>query len=44
MGGWNWTPSSGEGFNRLSSGLGVAHYDPPPPEVLGTPRRVRHEP
>jgi hypothetical protein len=24
-----------EGFNRLSFGLGVAHYDPPPPEVLG---------
>jgi hypothetical protein len=24
-----------EGFNRLSFGLGVAHFDPPPPEVLG---------
>jgi hypothetical protein len=24
-----------EGFNRLSFGLRVAHYDPPPPEVLG---------
>jgi hypothetical protein len=23
-----------EGFNRLSFGLGVAHFDPPPPEVL----------
>ena len=24
-----------EGFNRLSFGLRVAHFDPPPPEVLG---------
>ena len=23
-----------EGFNRLSFGLGVAHFDPPPPKVL----------
>jgi hypothetical protein len=24
-----------EGFNRLSFGLRVPHYDPPPPDVLG---------
>jgi hypothetical protein len=32
----SWIPQGAvEGFNRLSFGLGVAHYDPPPPEVLG---------
>jgi hypothetical protein len=31
----SWIPQGAvEGFNRLSFGLGVAHYDPPPPEVL----------
>jgi Cyclic nucleotide-binding domain len=32
----SWIPQGAvEGFNRLSFGLRVAHYDPPPPEVLG---------
>jgi hypothetical protein len=32
----SWIPlGATEGFNRLSFGLRVAHYDPPPPEVLG---------
>jgi hypothetical protein len=32
----SWIPQGAvEGFNRLSFGLGVAHFDPPPPEVLG---------
>jgi Cyclic nucleotide-binding domain len=32
----SWIPQGAvEGFLRLSFGLGVAHYDPPPPEVLG---------
>jgi Cyclic nucleotide-binding domain len=32
----SWIPLGAvEGFNRLSFGLRVAHYDPPPPEVLG---------
>jgi Cyclic nucleotide-binding domain len=32
----SWIPLRAvEGFNRLSFGLRVAHYDPPPPEVLG---------
>jgi hypothetical protein len=32
----SWIPQGAvEGFNRLSFGRGVAHYDPPPPEVLG---------
>jgi hypothetical protein len=32
----SWIPMGAvEGFNRLSFGLGVAHFDPPPPEVLG---------
>ena len=32
----SWIPQGAtEGFTRLSFGLGVAHYDPPPPEVLG---------
>jgi hypothetical protein len=32
----SWIPRGAvEGFNRLSFGLGVAHFDPPPPEVLG---------
>ena len=32
----SWIPQGAvEGFNRLSFGLGVAHYDLPPPEVLG---------
>jgi hypothetical protein len=32
----SWIPQGAvEGFNRLPFGLGVAHYDPPPPEVLG---------
>ena len=31
----SWIPLGAvEGFNRLSFGLRVAHYDPPPPEVL----------
>jgi hypothetical protein len=31
----SWIPQGAvEGFNRLSFGLGVAHFDPPPPEVL----------
>ena len=31
----SWLPLGAvEGFNRLPFGLGVAHYDPPPPEVL----------
>jgi hypothetical protein len=33
----SWIPQGAvEGFNRLSFGLGVAHFDPPPPEVLGS--------
>jgi Cyclic nucleotide-binding domain len=32
----SWIPQGAvEGFNRLSFGLRVAHYDPPPPEELG---------
>jgi hypothetical protein len=32
----SWIPQGAvEGFNRLSFGLRVAHFDPPPPEVLG---------
>jgi Cyclic nucleotide-binding domain len=32
----SWIPKGAvEGFNRLSFGIRVAHYDPPPPEVLG---------
>jgi hypothetical protein len=32
----SWIPLAAvEGFNRLSFGFRVAHYDPPPPEVLG---------
>ena len=32
----SWIPLGAvEGFNRLSFGLRVAHYDPPPPETLG---------
>jgi hypothetical protein len=32
----SWIPLGAvEGFNRLSFGLRVAHYDPPPPELLG---------
>jgi hypothetical protein len=32
----SWIPQGPvEGFNRLSFGLRVAHYDPPPPEELG---------
>jgi hypothetical protein len=32
----SWIPlGATEGFTRLPFGLGVAHYDPPPPEVLG---------
>jgi Cyclic nucleotide-binding domain len=32
----SWVPLGAvEGFNRLSFGLRVAHYDPPPPDVLG---------
>src|SRR5215213_7730784 len=32
----SWIPQGAtEGFTRLPFGLGVAHYDPPPPEVLG---------
>ena len=32
----SWIPQGAvEGFNRLSFGSGVAHFDPPPPEVLG---------
>jgi hypothetical protein len=32
----SWIPQGAvDGFNRLSFGLGVAHFDPPPPEVLG---------
>jgi hypothetical protein len=32
----SWIPQGAvEGFNRLSFGLHVAHYDPPPPEELG---------
>jgi hypothetical protein len=32
----SWIPlGATEGFNRLSFGLRVAHYDPPPPDVLG---------
>src|SRR5215216_8204418 len=32
----SWIPLGAvEGFNRLSFGLRVAHFDPPPPEVLG---------
>jgi hypothetical protein len=32
----SWIPREAtEGFTRLPFGLGVAHYDPPPPEVLG---------
>jgi hypothetical protein len=33
----SWIPQGAtEGFNRLTFGLfRVAHYDPPPPEVLG---------
>jgi hypothetical protein len=32
----SWIPQGAvEGFNRLSFGLGVAHFDQPPPEVLG---------
>lgn len=32
----SWIPQGAvEGFNRLSFGLGVAHFYPPPPEVLG---------
>jgi hypothetical protein len=31
----SWIPQGAvEGFNRLSFGLGVAHFDSPPPEVL----------
>jgi hypothetical protein len=31
----SWIPQGAvEGFNRLSIGIRVAHYDPPPPEVL----------
>jgi Cyclic nucleotide-binding domain len=32
----SWIPLGAvEGFNRLSFGVRVAHYDPPPPDVLG---------
>ena len=32
----SWIPQGAvEGFNRLSFGIRVAHFDPPPPEVLG---------
>jgi hypothetical protein len=32
----SWIPQGAvEGFNRLSFGLRVAHFDPPPPEELG---------
>jgi hypothetical protein len=32
----SWIPQGAvEGFFRLPFGLGVAHFDPPPPEVLG---------
>ena len=32
----SWIPKGAvEGFNRLSFGIRVAHFDPPPPEVLG---------
>jgi Cyclic nucleotide-binding domain len=32
----SWIPQGAtEGFTRMPFGLGVAHYDPPPPEVLG---------
>jgi hypothetical protein len=32
----SWIPQGAvEGFNRLSFGLRIAHFDPPPPEVLG---------
>jgi hypothetical protein len=32
----SWIPKGAvDGFNRLSFGLRVAHFDPPPPEVLG---------
>ena len=32
----SWIPQGAvEGFNRLSFGIRVAHYDPPPPEGLG---------
>jgi hypothetical protein len=32
----SWIPQGAvEGFNRLSFGLHVAHFDPPPPEILG---------
>jgi hypothetical protein len=32
----SWIPLGAvEGFNRLSFGLRVAHYDPPPPDTLG---------
>jgi hypothetical protein len=32
----SWIPrGAAEGFTRLPFGLGVAHYDPPPPEELG---------
>jgi hypothetical protein len=32
----SWIPLGAvEGFNRLSFGLRVAHFDPPPPEALG---------
>jgi hypothetical protein len=32
----SWIPlGATEGFNRLSFGLQVAHYDPPPPDTLG---------
>jgi hypothetical protein len=32
----SWIPQGAvEGFYRLPFGLGVAHFDPPPPEVLG---------
>ena len=32
----SWIPQGAvEGFNRLSFGLRVAHFDPPPPEMLG---------
>jgi hypothetical protein len=32
----SWIPQGAvEGYFRLPFELGVAHYDPPPPEVLG---------
>ena len=32
----SWIPKGAvDGFNRLSFGIRVAHFDPPPPEVLG---------